>query len=76
MNEQDRKKLEELRLRRKAITFRDRGVGFLMTDAEWENYQATFCQGCGETKKNPKLWFGQEFCNECVEAFQHGTSRK
>ncbi len=72
---QTKKELEILRAVRKRKEYRERGPGLLMTDAEWEDYQNNFCQGCGGQKKNAKPHFGQMFCGECVEAFRYGKSK-
>lgn len=30
------------------------------------------CAGCGGTKINPRKWFGEMFCGECVDKFERG----
>ena len=72
----DVRQMKLIREINKRRTIRQRGVGIIMSDAEWENYQNTFCQACGGKKENPKPWFGQTFCGECVEAFKVGKDRK
>lgn len=56
--------------RRKTITnFR----GLIMSQAEADEIKAQYCSGCGGSKgKYPKLWFGELFCSNCFEKFQHG----
>lgn len=46
--------------------------GLLVTRAARERLQNHFCGGCGREKVRPKLYFGEEFCGDCVEKFCAG----
>lgn len=46
--------------------------GLLVTEKDAREYREHFCSGCGREKKDPKLWFGEVFCGDCVEKFRAG----
>jgi len=63
--------LEYLRKKTDAETLvRFRGVH--MSRASAKEFQEQFCQGCGRDKKNPKPYFGELFCGDCVEKWSNG----
>lgn len=39
-----------------------------------ESYREKFCSGCSREKKNPKLYFGEMFCEDCVEKWLAGKN--
>lgn len=47
-------------------------AGILMTTAQREEYRKNFCPGCGSQMKISMLYFGENFCVECVEKFSQG----
>lgn len=67
--ESDLKELKILREVRKGRQLRWVG-GILMTEKTREEYRTTYCAGCGRTKKRPKMYFGEEFCGDCVESWK------
>lgn len=46
--------------------------GVIVTEKLAREYRDHWCQGCAGEKKNPKLYFGQTFCGDCVDKWQHG----
>lgn len=46
--------------------------GLLVTEKDARDYRENFCSSCGKFKKDPKLWFGESFCGDCVERFKAG----
>jgi hypothetical protein len=70
--ESDREYLNQLRARAASRTFVRRG-NLILTQKQAEEYRENFCGGCGGSKgQYPKLWFGETFCNECVEKWRSG----
>lgn len=67
--EELKRKLDFLRKKTDAetiVNFR----GLLMSRKDAKEYQNQFCSGCGREKKNPKLYFGELFCSDCVEKWR------
>lgn len=70
--ESDREYLRNLRAKAARRTLVRRG-GLLLTQKQAEEYRENYCNGCGGSKgQHPKLWFGELFCNECVEKWRSG----
>lgn len=74
LSKEDELQFKLLREARKRKTLLMRG-GILISEKEYEEMRNKTCGGCGGEKINPKPWFGELFCGECVEAFKHGKSR-
>lgn len=68
---QDRQELKLLQEARKRITLRKVG-GVVVTEKAAEEYRKNYCNGCGGPKRSPKLYFGEEFCGNCVEKWKAG----
>lgn len=66
-----RDQLHRLKQIRESLTpVRFMGVITSLKDAK--EFKERFCSGCGREKKNPKLYFGELFCHDCVEKWQAG----
>lgn len=65
---------QEMRVLRQSRSsqFRRFRNGMYLTENEIKETREKYCSGCGREKKNPKKWFGEEFCGDCWERFSHG----
>jgi len=41
--------------------------GVYMTVSQKQELQKHFCAMCAKPKTNPKIYYGEEFCGDCVE---------
>ena len=46
--------------------------GILMSEKEALDYRRSMCGGCGKARTNPKRYFGEIFCSDCVEKWNAG----
>lgn len=67
----DAEELKILRYTRKHILPIKVG-GIVMTRAQAEEVRKNFCPGCARQMEISMIWFGENFCYECVEKFAQG----
>lgn len=67
----DYQRIKQLRNLRKPNELVQHG-GLIVQRKVMEAHKARWCGICGKEKNNPRVYYGEEFCGDCVEKSLHG----
>lgn len=43
-----------------------------LTTKDFLEFKKHYCAGCGNPKRNPRIVYGEEFCQECADKMEPG----
>ena len=70
-NPELRAQLNFMKAAQDARRFRSTGDIYI-PEATRREIRDKYCPGCAKEKKNPREYFGEEFCYDCFDRFIHG----